>query len=59
MKTEVQTPRYGDNASAFGFEDLEVYQEARAFRNRIYWPLFFRNMRNSDLRNKCDVQQFH
>lgn len=28
--------RYGDGASAFGFEDLEVYRAARAFRRRIY-----------------------
>ena len=27
---------YGENASSFGFEDLEVYQAARAFRVRIY-----------------------
>ena len=27
---------YGDGTSAFGFEDLEVYQAARAFRKRIY-----------------------
>jgi four helix bundle protein len=29
-------PRYGDGASAFGFEDLDVYKAARAFRQRIY-----------------------
>ena len=28
--------RYGDKASPFGFEDLEVYRAARAFRRRIY-----------------------
>ena len=28
--------QYGDNASPFGFEDLEVYKAARAFRKRIY-----------------------
>jgi len=27
---------YGSNASPFGFEDLEVYKAARAFRRRIY-----------------------
>ena len=27
---------YGDGTSAFGFEDLEVYKAARAFRKRIY-----------------------
>ena len=28
--------QYGENAGAFGFEDLEVYKAARAFRNRMY-----------------------
>ena len=28
--------RYGEKSSTFGFEDLEVYQAARAFRRRIY-----------------------
>ncbi|MGB2821209.1 MAG: four helix bundle protein [Phycisphaerae bacterium] len=28
--------RYGDSKSPFGFEDLEVYKAARAFRGRIY-----------------------
>ncbi len=28
--------QYGENASPFGFEDLEVYKAARAFRKRIY-----------------------
>ncbi len=28
--------RYGSESSAFGFEDLEVYKAARAFRKRIY-----------------------
>ena len=27
---------YGENASSFGFEDLEAYRAARAFRVRIY-----------------------
>jgi len=27
---------YGSDASPFGFEDLEVYKVARAFRGRIY-----------------------
>jgi four helix bundle protein len=27
---------YGQEASRFGFEDLEVYKAARAFRTRIY-----------------------
>lgn len=29
-------PRYGDNASEFGFESLEVYKAARGFRKRVY-----------------------
>ena len=28
--------RYGDGASPFGFEDLDVYQVARDFRKRAY-----------------------
>ncbi|MCK4625576.1 MAG: four helix bundle protein [Phycisphaerae bacterium] len=28
--------RYGENASPFGFEDMEVYKAARDFRKRIY-----------------------
>ena len=28
--------RYNDNASPFGFEDLDVYKAARSFRGRIY-----------------------
>ncbi len=27
---------YGKNASPFGYDDLEVYKSARAFRRRIY-----------------------
>ena len=28
--------RYGEGTSSFGFEDLDVYKAARAFRKRIY-----------------------
>jgi len=28
--------RYGSEASEFGFEDLELYKQAREFRKRIY-----------------------
>ncbi|MFP3937815.1 MAG: four helix bundle protein [Phycisphaerae bacterium] len=30
------TERYGQNSSPFGYEDLQVYQAARALRRRIY-----------------------
>jgi len=33
---ETHVSRYRQEASRFGFEDLEVYKAARAFRTRIY-----------------------
>ncbi len=36
IRTTSLTERYGHDSSPFGYEDLEVYQAARALRRRIY-----------------------
>jgi len=35
-ENDIKTGVYGEKASPFGYEDLEVYKAARAFRQQIY-----------------------